>query len=65
VWVEARALAVLSAVTSLYGGPSAGHEMHNEKNEADDEQNVEQAGGYVKCEKPKQPTNDQDCCDKS
>lgn len=27
--------------TSLYGGPSACHEMHNEKNEADDEQNVE------------------------
>ena len=25
----------------LYGGPSACHEMHNEKNEADDEQNVE------------------------
>jgi hypothetical protein len=25
----------------LYGGPSACHEMHNEKNETDDEQNVE------------------------
>jgi hypothetical protein len=39
--------------------------MQNEKDDADDQQYVEQAGGYMKCEKPKQPTNDQNCSNES
>jgi hypothetical protein len=39
--------------------------MQNQKNDADNEQNVEQTCGHVKCEKPKQPANDQNCRDKS
>jgi hypothetical protein len=32
--------------------------MRNQEDDADNQQYVEQTGGYVKCEKPKQPAND-------
>jgi hypothetical protein len=35
--------------------------MHRKHDRAHDERNVNQTGGYVKREKPKQPENNQDC----
>jgi len=35
--------------------------MHRKHDEAHDERNVNQAAGYVKREKPKQPKNNQNC----
>jgi hypothetical protein len=37
--------------------------MQQEQNQADHQDDVDQACGYVKREKPKQPENDEDCGD--
>jgi hypothetical protein len=47
-----------AVAVSLYADPSPRHEMHNQEDDADNQQYMEQTGGYVKCEKPKQPAND-------
>jgi hypothetical protein len=40
-------------------------EMENEQDQADDQQDVHEAGANVKCEKAKQPQNHQNQGDKS
>jgi hypothetical protein len=37
--------------------------MQHEQYQAYHQGNVDEGAGYVKCEKPKQPKNDQDCGD--
>jgi hypothetical protein len=39
--------------------------MQNEENDPDDKNYVNQTAGNVKCKKAKQPTNNQNSCDKS
>jgi hypothetical protein len=50
-------------VIHLRDPSTAPHEMQDEEYQAHYEQNVNQTGADVKCEKPKQPENDQDHCD--
>jgi hypothetical protein len=44
-------------------GASASQEMEEEEHYTHDEGDVNESTGDVKCEKPKQPKNDQDRCD--
>jgi hypothetical protein len=37
--------------------------MHHKQYQAHNQGNVNKRGGYVKCEEPKQPENDQNCGD--
>jgi hypothetical protein len=37
--------------------------MQHKQYQAYNQGNVNESGGYVKCEKPKQPKNDQNCSD--
>jgi hypothetical protein len=37
--------------------------MQNKQNQADQQGDVNESGGYVKCKKSKQPKNDQNCGD--
>jgi hypothetical protein len=39
--------------------------MQHEQNQTDNQSNVNESTSHVKCEKPKQPKNDQDCGDYS
>jgi hypothetical protein len=39
--------------------------MQHEQNQTHNQGNVNEGAGHVKCEKPKQPKNDQDCGDYS
>jgi hypothetical protein len=41
----------------------ASDEMQHEQDQTYDQDDVNEAGGYVKCKEPKQPENDQDCGD--
>jgi len=48
------------------GGPfAAPQEMENKHDQSDDQQDVDEAGANVKCEKAKQPEHNQNQCDKS
>jgi len=42
---------------------SASHEMQNEQDQAHDEDDVNETGGYVECEEAEHPENDQNCGD--
>jgi hypothetical protein len=43
----------------LYPCGAASHEMQHKQYQAHDENNVNESGRYVKCEKSKQPKNNQ------
>jgi len=47
------------------GSFAAPQEMENKHDQSDDQQDVDEAGANVKCEKAKQPENNQNQCDKS
>jgi len=42
---------------------AASHEMQHKQYQPHDQGNMNERGGYVKCEEPKQPKNDQNCGD--
>jgi hypothetical protein len=52
-----------AAAVGSRAGRAAAHEMQQEQDQGDDQDNVDETGGYVKCEKAEQPENDEDCCD--
>jgi len=50
---------------SLGGSFAAPQEMENKHDQSDDQQDVDEAGANVKCEKSKQPENNQNQGDES
>jgi hypothetical protein len=53
----------LALASVLHAGCSATHEMKHNQYQAHNQGNVNESGGYVKCEKSKQPKNNQNCGD--
>src|SRR4029077_903078 len=54
---------VLEVASVLDSGGTASHEVQHKQDQADDQGRVNEGGGYVKCEKSKQPKNNQNCSD--
>jgi hypothetical protein len=47
----------------LDSGGTASHEVQHQQDQADNQRDVNESGGYMKCEKPKQPEHNQNCSD--
>jgi hypothetical protein len=61
--VETCHSADLELAGDLDSGRTASQEVQHKQDQADNQRHVNESGGYVKCEKPKQPENNENCSD--